>query len=423
MKVDKEVKEILTNWADRLPEKSLEDLEREFEIRSERVAERNNKMDANDVKINTIALMRTLLQASLRTNAPVCQGMVFGGSEPNQYLVRRAEANKGMYDDTTTRKMAIEGGKTNDKGEPLDDRKKFNSGNTNKDYGKVFSEIKYGIKGIDKKGKKVYITYEDKMIQNIYGIMRKKNTDEIKPFVILRNDLQCEKPLPNPDEVVEFRANITEEKDDIFILSWSNSTVFKPIEDEDDLIDFDMDELLEGEIENLPLTDLDELEEFHDRISSLPEKEKYNHFVFTKGRVSNINLEKEYNNSFDIDKPMDTDDDDNWDFDYDDDDEDVVASVPKVYLPKTVPIEFAEGTLIYVFGQTMRQFTKNDEGEDTPGQINIRGFNFIIPDGGLVTQEDLDVANQLASDSIDDEDGEYEEEYDEEDEDDDLLDD
>ncbi len=324
-----------------------EEVEKEFNDIFE-FTKRKIKVD-KDAEKTAILRIRGKYRSQLRTNAAWWEGVVIGHSDPNYYLKRLFIANKQMYREDP--EQAVKDGYTNDEGEPLDSRATLTSGNVNKDYGTPLKDL----------------NYEGKCIMTVYGVARKKDTDELKPFKLMLFDETTKIELPML-KYVKFRANDRTPDNPInnlYEMSYSTTTKFavQP--------DFPEELQLEKLLSKFDAVELQDLEVWHDQHES-----DYDAIVVTRGMVQQINLdtgkdddgkEKPYTMTLD---PLD------------DSDEivDAEGNAPDavfLQVPKYVPMDFGEGSVIYVIGRTWRGWNNQ---ENKPGNVSLTAYNLYVPE-------------------------------------------
>ena len=371
--VDKAEQSIFQKWAPKVG-KTVEEIENEFL----ELLETNKKKHASEkAAINyTMMQLRTMYTSALRTNAIWFQGMVLGMSEPNYYMVRKYEKALQMYNEPDSRDEAVELGMVNEDGAPVDDRDILSSGKPNPNYNVPLAEIEYGTN--KKTGQKV--TYKDKCVMNVVGIARKIQTDEIKMFNLTVFDTQAQQII---DMVkgrffvpMEFRLNARGETEDMFELGFSVSTSFKEMTNPPE--EFALDNILTGNV--IPIVEIPQLEKWFDQFGAAQ-----NSIVFTKGMVSNINLEQDWANILHIDELT---------LDIDVTDDGKVKPDITVSIPKSRDIDFGEASLIYVIGHPNRSMGTTDAG-----QIRINAFGFYVPPEYKVElNEEQNVMSDAAAD-------------------------
>lgn len=343
-----------------------EDLQKEFDERMKAV---EGRFKTEQAASNYVLMqMRTKFRAALRTNAIWFEGIVIGKTDPVFYMLNRYNQAKELYEESP--QEAVNRGFTDEDGNPLDIREEV-GGKPNKTFGHRIDQLKFG-----KRRDGVPITYKDKAVANIYGIARKKGSDEVKDFRMSLFDFDAlrEFPLLVP---VEFRANLYNEDEGLFEIGHSASTDMQSMVDAPK--SFTIDGILEDEI--IPVAELADLEQWHDAHEG-----DFNAYVLTRGMVSSMNLEKErYNNIFLDDLSLELEIDEEGD----------VAPATLVQVPKDIPIDFAEGSLMYAFARTWRGWSDNDE----PGRINLTAISVYVPSEYKEEYED-EVANKATEKAV-----------------------
>lgn len=338
---------IFKTWAEKLGKE-----ESEIQEEYKEAYERNRAKQPSDEAAHQYTLMqlRTKYRAELRTSAIWFDMLIIGKSEPNFYMKKRYDNAKAIFEDSKSE--AIDAGLTDETGEPLETRATLYNGDPNPNYRRPLKDVDFG-----KKSDGTRRTYADKAVATVIGLARKKNTDEIKRFTMTLFDESALKDFPilMPSEA---RANLQEELPEEFKLGMSTATKFTPIKEE--IEEFDI-----GKIWNADYFDkveIPKLEIWNDENSG-----DFDAVVMTRGMVSAINMEgPRYNNVFIDEVTTEIGDD------FDDDN---IAPATMVQVPKSVPIDFAEGSLIVVFGRTWRGYAT----EDGEGQINITSYSVWAP--------------------------------------------
>lgn len=302
-----------------------------------------------DAEKTSVLRLRSKYRSQLRTNAAWWDGVIIGYSDPNYYLLRLFIANKQMYKDDP--EGAIKDGYANDEGEPLDSRVVLSSGKDNATYGTPLKEL----------------DYQNKCIMTVYGVARKKDTEELKPFKLSLFDEQTKIALPML-QYVKFRANDRTPDDplsNIYQMSYSTTTKFQ-VQPE-----FPEELKLEKLLSKFDAVELEDLEVWHDQHES-----DYDAIVVTRGMVGQINLdtgkddngkEKPYTMTLD---PLD-------DSDEIADEQGEVPDALFLQVPKYVNIDFAEGSIIYVIGRTWRGWNNK---ENKPGNVSLTAYNLYVPE-------------------------------------------
>lgn len=316
------------------------DIQKEFvEILTE--TKKKIKVD-EDAERTSIMRLKNKYRSALRTNAAWWEGVIIGYQEPNYYLKRLYTANKTMYEDDP--ELAVREGYTDDTGEPLDSRKTLSSGAVNKNYG-------VPLKDLD---------YMNKAVMSVYGVVRKKDTEDLRPFKLTLFDEQVKLKIPLL-QYVKFRANDrTGEDSEIYELSYSTATKFQ-VQPE-----FPEELQLHALLNKFDAVELEDLEAWHDQ-----HENDMDAIVVTRGMVGSINL--------------DTPEDKPYSFTLDtlDDDEDIVdedGEIPDatyVQVPRYVNMDFAEGSIAFVIGRTWRGW---DNQNNAPGNVSLTAYNVYVPE-------------------------------------------
>lgn len=317
---------------------SLEDVKKEF---TEILTATKEKIKVDETAEKTaIMRLKNKYRSALRTNAAWWDGVVIGFQEPNFYLKRLYTANKTMYEDDP--ELAIREGYTDDTGEPLDSRKTMTSGAVNKNYGVPLRDL----------------NYQNKAVMTVYGVVRKKDTEDLRPFKLTLFDEQVRLKIPLL-QYVKFRANDrTAEEAETYELSYSTATKFQVQQD------FPEELQLHALLNKFDAVELENLEAWHDQ-----HENDMDAIVVTRGMVGAINLDtpedKPYNFTLDI---LDEDADIV-------DDEGEVPDATYVQVPKYVNMDFAEGSIAFVIGRTWRGW---DNQNNAPGNVSLTAYNVYV---------------------------------------------
>lgn len=359
--------ELFPIWAERIG-KPVEEIRAEF---AKILEETKKKHSTEQAAIqNAIMRLKSRYMADLRSTAVWVELLIIGKGKPNFYLQKKWDEAAAILKDSP--QEAHDLGYTNDAGQIVDFRKELSNGKANPNFGVPFEEIDYGTRPDGSK-----VTYADKAVCNVIGIARKKNKDEIKKFNLTLFDFDVKRKIPTLVPLTA-KLNVRNESEEFMELGWSVRTKFETLT-ENVPPEFEMSNIVQGK-GTYPITEIPNLESFQDIHDG-----DFNAVVLTRGMVSSMNLERDNFNLIFLDE-LSTE--------IEVDEEGEVPPATMVRVPKDIPIDFAEGSLAYVFGRTWRG--TNQDG--TPGGIIVDAYNIYLPPEYRVDMEseEQEVATQNA---------------------------
>lgn len=311
--------------------------------------------------------LRTQIRADLKDQSEYFEGIVLSPGSKNAYLKAMYTIAMKAYEKDSNE--AIEEGLVNEEGKPLDKRETFGSGKVNPDYGKILTEIDYG----DWKGQK--LTYEDKGAQDVIGLACKINDDEVKMFVMQLFDGNGKIPI-EVGKPIKFKAFVKANEKEKYTLGVSNKTTL------DDVIDkepFNVAEIIEsGSLGEL--IPIEEMPEWFENNAN-----NYDAFFITQGVVENLALNGAQNNIITLS---------DMNLDLNDDLENEI--VYKSWLPKSSRIDFAEGSIVYIFGGRRHWLTEDNV-------LNMQESGIYAPPEYKVNLNEIDELNNMIDEEFEDE--------------------
>lgn len=369
-------KKVLLGMSQKLNVK-MEEIENEFNKLNEESLKNFKEQQAAEAA--TIFKLKGSFYNKLRSNAVWFDGFILGIGDKIYYKQMMFDKATKMFQEEP--QAAIDLGLVNEQGQPIDQKGKC--------LGQVIENANYGFGNN-------FQSYKEKCIRSAYGICRMKNTDELRIFTIsfFDNHAHVVDNIPL-NALYEFRANIVSKDDNNINLSAVQATSFKPmqVDDNDPLSENNVFTLVSQEDSDFPihLKPLDDLELFNDEYpNNLSDPKSFINYAMIRGIVSNINLEGGFSNILQLD-------DLTMDIDLDEDGN--IKAPTTVWLNKNVDINFAEGSIAYVTGKTMRRDFTNDDDENVSFVV-LNADGVYVPEAYRVDIESNNQANEAAEDYI-----------------------
>ena len=351
-------------WSEKLSI-SLADIQSEFDGLV--ANEKDIHKDLTDDEQQTHALKRLALvyKKQLRSPAIGFEGMVIGMGDLFDTVRKMRQAGMDAY--RVNPHEAITQGITDSEGVPLDTREVFGTGRANSEFGKPLPEHSY--------------------IRNVIGVAVRANVEEKpKVFSMTLNGEKAENIDVKLFQPVKFRAiNKSEEGDASFVLNGSSVTKF----------DISSTISMPAPIEVLRkvcgdmFVPIAKAEEYHKA-----NKDDFNRLALIEADVSILGTEPTKTGSKlmvieDMDASM----------------EDIASPGMTCWVPKSVPLDFAEGSKVIVVGRTSQGMSRDNPTELGDVMVNVFGI-YAIPEYKIeaavpMTDEEVDTAIVEAQEKLD----------------------